>query len=86
MMKGSTAAADAAALAWQQEQQQGGPALAAARAEAALALEAEHDRLVDAIVAGTGIRRCDCFGWGLGDCSGIQAEERRFMFQQGQGS
>ncbi|KIZ07611.1 glutathione S-transferase [Monoraphidium neglectum] len=57
MMRGSTAAADSAALAWQQEQRQGGGALAEARAEAAAALEAGRKDLVKALILGSGICR-----------------------------
>jgi hypothetical protein len=64
MMRGSTAAADSAALAWQQEQRQGGGALAEARAEAAAALEAGRKDLVKALILGSGICRCDLGGGG----------------------
>lgn len=58
MMRGSTAAADAAALAWQSEAAAGGGALAAARGEAAAALDTEREKLMQALIQGTGIMRC----------------------------
>ncbi|GBG00177.1 glutathione S-transferase [Raphidocelis subcapitata] len=63
MMRGSTAAADAAALAWAADAA-ADPGLAAARAEAALALEASRESLVAAIVAGTGICRYQANAYG----------------------
>jgi hypothetical protein len=66
MMRGSTAASDAAALAWQQEQQNGGAELVEARQEAAVNVEASFEKLVDQIIAGSGIMRCARGFRGLG--------------------
>jgi hypothetical protein len=62
MMRGSTAASDASAAAWAAELAAGGEELARARGEAAAALELEREKIVDAILLGSGILR-----WGAGD-------------------